>query len=322
MLGRAAERLTDLIGDQVIPLEDEISKVAAKQFPQFQHRFGPLDEKLAALGLPGADTVRSLTQELAEILLTDASDAPQRLGGAESSLYDDLRWATQVETAFKNGLESTIAELQRHRQQIDGLPNTGVPGQLRSDLTDDLSQLGERLTQSNFFQHAADFSTLLASIKTRTSNAALAMSDALKGSVKDGQHDLQQPAEWSELTQEEQSQSPPQLDALVVSAPEDLQGLKQLLNQEYEISSNLRDLKKSVKALGDQRRSEREREATRRRDEELAKAKKSGQIKLIKEVRLPAIVTSAAALNQVIEQLQALQTEAANYSEVEITLTL
>ena len=34
VLARAAERLTDLIGDVIVPLEDEISKTTMKHFPQ------------------------------------------------------------------------------------------------------------------------------------------------------------------------------------------------------------------------------------------------------------------------------------------------
>ncbi|MBN0595646.1 hypothetical protein JTM42_34770, partial [Pseudomonas aeruginosa] len=45
-LARAAERLTELVGDMVIPLEQEISKAAAKHFPRFQHDYGSLAEKL------------------------------------------------------------------------------------------------------------------------------------------------------------------------------------------------------------------------------------------------------------------------------------
>src|SRR5207302_3357509 len=91
VLARAAQRLTDLAGDSVIPLEDEISKATARHFPQLQHRFGPLAEKLEALDLPGSDSVRTLSREIADVLLSDASDAPQRLGGQESLLYDGLK---------------------------------------------------------------------------------------------------------------------------------------------------------------------------------------------------------------------------------------
>jgi len=52
----AAERLTELVGDLVVPLEEEISKTASKHLPQFQSRFAFLEGTLLALGLPGVRT--------------------------------------------------------------------------------------------------------------------------------------------------------------------------------------------------------------------------------------------------------------------------
>lgn len=322
VLGRAAERLTDLAGDQVIPLENEISKVAAKQFPQFQHRFGPLVEKLGALGLPGAETVRDLNQELADIMLTDASGAPQRLGAEDSSLYADLKWAAEVEAAFKNGLEGTIQDLQRHRQQIEALPNSGVPGELRGDLAENLMQLDERLKLTSFHKHAADLNSLLTAIKTRTSQAARQMVESLKASLKEAQLDLQRLPEWSELTQEEKSKSLSQFDDLVTETTDDLNGFKQLLNQEHEIFTRVRDLKKSVESLGRSRRLECEQLAAKQRQEELAKAKQAGQTKLKRELSLPKVVTQASELDRVIGQLQTVKEEVAGYSDIEVTLKL
>ena len=82
VLARAAQRLAELRGEAVIPLERDISDAAVKQFPYYQRDYGPLAEKLASLGLPGVERLRSLNQELTEVLLTDASDAllPSRQG--------------------------------------------------------------------------------------------------------------------------------------------------------------------------------------------------------------------------------------------------
>lgn len=128
VLARAAQRLTELTGDMVIPLEQEISKAAAKGFPQFQQQYGPLEEKLKNLGLPGVEAVRELNHDLAEILEADASDVPQRLGSADSTLYTNLKWAGEVSLALKNGLERTIRELREHWKEIQALPDTGTPG--------------------------------------------------------------------------------------------------------------------------------------------------------------------------------------------------
>src|ERR1039458_7094354 len=66
-LARAAERLTELIGEMVVPLEQEITKAAAKYFPRFQHEYGSLAERLSGLELAGSERVRALNQDLADV---------------------------------------------------------------------------------------------------------------------------------------------------------------------------------------------------------------------------------------------------------------
>ena len=53
VLARAATRLTDLVGETVIPLEDEISKTATKQFPKFQHQIRTIGRKIGCPGPAG-----------------------------------------------------------------------------------------------------------------------------------------------------------------------------------------------------------------------------------------------------------------------------
>ena len=124
-LVRSAERLTELIGERVIPLEQEISKAAAKHFPRLQHDYGSLGEKLSGLGLAGGDRVSVMNQELADVLFTDASDAPQRLGAETSALFDNLKWVLEVKRTLDNGLDGVLSELQSHRREIEALPDTG-----------------------------------------------------------------------------------------------------------------------------------------------------------------------------------------------------
>ncbi|MCP4756089.1 MAG: BREX system P-loop protein BrxC, partial [Proteobacteria bacterium] len=96
----AAERLKELIGEMVMPVEDQICKTAAKYLPRIQSRIAPLGEKLAGLGLPGSERVNTAMRDIAELLFADASDAPKRFGNKESALYEDLKWAGEVRNAF------------------------------------------------------------------------------------------------------------------------------------------------------------------------------------------------------------------------------
>jgi hypothetical protein len=315
MLARAAQRLTELTGEQVIPLEDVISKATAKHFTQFQQRYGALENRLKTLGLPGEENARALNEDLTEILLTDASDAPQRLGGEESTLYDHLKWAAQADKALKGGLETTISELREHWKEIKDLPDTGAPGQLRLSAAEALQQVSDRLGQDNFFIHTADLQTALTSIKARVGEAARQMTDALRVSIEAAQEELSQLPEWQELTHEEQQSPLNQLDGLAITPSTDLRGLKDLVWQEFRLKSELDQLKRKIEELG------RQRWLTRLKAEK-EQVVREGKTRLERHIKLRSSVTSAEILNALIQELQDLASELSIYSDIEVTFQI
>ncbi|BDV01246.1 hypothetical protein TDMWS_13310 [Thermodesulfomicrobium sp. WS] len=315
MLGRAAERLTELIGDMVIPLEQEISKAAAKHFPRFQHDYGALAEKLSGLGLAGSDRIRTLNQDIADVLFTDASDAPQRLGAETSAIYDNLKWALEVKRALDNGLDATLRDLQAHRREIEALPDTGVPGELRRELADELATLSERLGKEDFYQHAADFNSLLTHWRGRVREAVIKLSSQQKLRLKEGIEDLQRLPEWEELTQEERGNAANRLEGLVLEATQDLAGLKKLLARDYDINSTLEELKRSIQRQGQER-------LRQRMEQERAKSGEKGPSKLTKKIAVPARITTAADIDAIIQQLHEIKAQIGIYSEIEVTFSV
>ncbi len=315
LLARAATRLTDLLGDMVIPLEDDISKATTKQFPRFQHQFGPLAEKLDALGLPGGDVIRALNQELADVLLTDASDAPQRLGGAESPLYDGLKWASEVDRALKNGLEQTVRELQHHRRNIEDLPPTGVSEKLRQYLADDLTQVGERLTRNDFYTHLTDLSSTLTTIKGCARDAAIEMAQSQQTAIREAADELQRLPQWSELGRDEQSQVLNQIDGITVESTEDLAGIKKLLNQSFVVRAQIDAIRDGII------KTARERQILRLK-EEREQAQIAGQTKILRTVNIPATISRADELEKLICTLQTIKAEMVASSHIEITIRI
>ena len=299
VLALAAERLTDLIGDMVVPLEPDICKAAAKHLPQFQHQFAPLAEKLHALNLPGADRVRALNQQIADLLFTDASDAPQQLGAKESSLYDGLKWAQAVKVALEQGLETTIKALRQHQQTIAGLPSTGIPGRLSSESADDLDLLAGRLGKEDFFKHTADLNTTLTGLKSRVSKAVNEMAAAQKQRLQEAEQDLKRIPEWVELTQEEQNNALDQLTSLSLSASSDLAGLEKLITHEFDIQSRLSELKQRIIREGRERQRLRVEEQKKKHIQE-------GKTKAARSIKVPVSLSSTAQLEDLIRQLQTL----------------
>ncbi len=314
-LARASERLTDLLGDMIIPLEPEIIKAAAKHLPGFQYDYAPLAEKLSALQLAGVERVRSLNQEIKDVLFTDASDAPQRLGSEVSALYDNLKWAGAARQALANGLETTVRELQAYRHEIASLPDSGVPGDLRRELDDELTSLGKRLQQDDFYRHVADFNSLLTHLKARVRDAGAKLKEQQKQRLKEGAEDLQRLPEWEELTQEERGSLTGDLERLLLDASSDLNGFKQLLSRDYDITNALGELKDSIRRQGQERRLQ-------RIEEERAKAAEKGAVKLKRSVALPSSLTTAAQLDELIRQLQELKQQMAPGAEIELNFTI
>lgn len=314
-LSRAAQRLTDLLGDVVIPLEQEISKTTAKHFTQLQLEYGTLSERLSRLGLGGSERVRGMNQEIADILFTDASDAPQRLGAEESSIYTNLKWAHEVKRALDNGLEKTLSELQDHCREISQLPNTGVPGDLRRDSEDALKTVTDWIAADDFYRHAADFSTQLTETKARVRDAVATLADQQKQRLKDGLDDLQRVPEWSELTQEERSNVAARLDALEISVEHNLAGLKRLLTRDYDINSTIDDLRRFIQRQGQER-------ILQRAEAKPKGMEDGGPKKRTEAVPLPAKLTTLADLEKLILRLNELRGQFSTYQDVELSLII
>jgi hypothetical protein len=314
-LGRAAERLTELVGDMVLPLEQEISKTVTKHFPRFQHQYGSLAERLSTLGLAGSARILTLNQDIADVLFTDGSDAPQRLGAEASAIYDNLMWAVEVKRVLDNGLDATVRDLQTHRRDIEGLPATGVPGELRRELADELDTLSERLSKEDFYQHATYFYSELTQLKGRVRDAVITLSEQQMRRLKEGVEDLQRIPEWEQLTQEERGNAAGRLESLALAATDDLSGLKRLLARDFDINSTLEDLKRSIQHQGQER-------VLQRIGEEHAKTGVVESAKLRISISVPAKLSSAADIDLLVQQLHEIKAQVGLYSEIEVTVYL
>lgn len=308
VLAKAAERLTDLSGDQVVPLEENISKAALKLLPDLQHRYSALSEKLLGLDLKGADIMEGVNRQIKDLLLADASDAPQVFGAEESSLYDDLLWARDVKRAFDNKLDRTIRDLRDLQRDIRDLPTTGAPGSLKHDVADDIATVDDSLGKRSFFEHAADLNTALSAIEGKVAEAVTTMTDAQAGRIRSAEEDLCRLPEWNAFTTEEQNNVLAELQSRAITAEETIGGLKRLISSAFEISSTIEDLKRRITEEG------------RERLKPTPQGTGDGGGRQQRhELKVPRKITSLEELDDLISRLQALRTDASS-GEIEITI--
>jgi gas vesicle protein len=313
ILATAAERLTELSGEIVVPLEDEISKATTRLFPQLQHQYGPLAEKLRGLKLPGSARLENLSKDIKDILFTDASDVHQRLGGEESELYASLNWAADLKRTLEQDLEQTLGELQQHRHELASLPSSGTPGQLKSELQDEIVGMDERLNHSDFFKYSTEFASSLTTMKSRVRDTAIALQNEQQQRITDAEQDLRRLAEWSELTQQEQNDLLADLEKLAVTASEDLTGVRLLVNQEYTIQSQAQDIKQRIQRIGQQRLQAKLRE-------EQEKVIAEGKKKISRTLEPKPQITSIVELDALIAELQQLRGELRYAHEFELLI--
>jgi hypothetical protein len=302
VLARAAQRLTDLCGDQVVPLEDAIAKAAQRRLPDLQHSLGALAEKLASLHLFGAETVESVNRQIAD-LIVDASDAPQRFGAEQSPLYDGLKWAIAARTALDQGLDATVRELRSLDGAIKELPLTGAPGELRATAADGLNAVTEKLGDDDFIKYGADLRTILTGLQAQVAGTVRLMAQAQAQRLQEAAQDIERLPEWYEFTAEEQSNALAELGAFAVTATGDVAGLKKLVSRQYDIETTVSVLK--ARLIADARaRQLREREA-------LTGGGGFGErpCRTRRPLRVPARIATAAELDALIGRLQALRND-------------
>ena len=312
VLSRAAQRLTELIGETIVPLEAAVSKAAAKQLPRFQSRFASLAEKLNTLHLPGATRVTKVQDDIENLLLTDGSEAPQRFGAEQSNLFDALQWAGLVHEALKQGLESTVRDFRLHEASVKALPDTEWARQLGQDLEDTLQICSRKLAADDFHKHSADLSTALTQIKSHIGDAADQLMTAQKARLQDTEKDFSNISQWKEFTAEEQANVLNQVQSLAMDTDCNLDGLECLIKHESAIQDQLSNIKANIVAKGDQRI--RDRVQKQRKDEVT-----DGVSIHRAELCIPEKITEIGQLDQVISNLNTLRGELRYHEDFELT---
>lgn len=314
VMAKASDRLTELSGNSVVPLENEISKATTKLFPTLQHQYAPLAGKLTRLSLKGVERLEALANDLKDILSNDGSDAPTRLGAEDSELYNSLKWAAELDRSFKNGLDETLTLLQLHRDGLNNLPDNGIPGQLKLDLAETLESLDQRLMVPDFYKHSTDFASALTEVRSKVAQTVEQMLNKQSETIKSAKQDLRNVPEWSVLNQQEQDNVVSGLDGVFRPVSKDIEGLKALLRQEYDFNCRLQDIKANVVKTVQKRQQEKVVEEQKIDYQE-------GRTVLTRKMMIKPAITSMTELNQLINELKRLQGELQQAHEFELNLS-
>ena len=297
---RAAERLAELSGDQVMPLEQEVAVAARKLLPDYQASFGPLAVELSSLGLPGESVAKAeeLSTDLREVVSGDGSDAVGRFGGVDSPLHERIQWAKKLKKALDNGLRKSLTHVRRLRDEISALPATGSPGQLRTSAGEYLATIDELLARESFFDEGPAIAGQAALIDSLVGATAEEMQSQHEAMRKESAQRLAASPEWQELANDEREWAGAQLAGLAKQVEPSLEGLRELLNHDYTVNHQIRELETTLRG-----KAAAHRQARQKADEEARSSGKAGEPVEERPLHIPAVIESETQLEGLVKAL-------------------
>ncbi len=198
-LDRAARRMEDLFGEQVLPLEDHVAQAARKHFPPLITALGALPSRLRLLGLPGEERADDLLAALSNLLKGDGSDAPVYLGAADTDLPQEIAWARQANHALDQGGEADIRRARAVLASLDELDSL-FPGETRRLAPHEEPRLiREALKSENFAEKLADVRSQVQVILRTTIHAYQECWNDYNQALSEAEIVLQNQPDWLKL---------------------------------------------------------------------------------------------------------------------------
>lgn len=205
-LDRAARRLESLFGDEVLPLEDHISRCVRRNVPDLLERLGTLPDRLRLLGLSGENRIRRLSADVADLLKGDAGGAGAVLGGVECSLPDDITWAAAVYDALESGAENDVIRARSLMNAASDLDRL-FPG-AATDILDagGKEAVEDVLGSDRFHERLPELRAVVREAKDRAEKRYVDERMAYEASLTKALTDLEAHPDWSLLHEDDRKE--------------------------------------------------------------------------------------------------------------------
>ena len=243
MLSLSVQRLIQLTGEQVAPLQDKIAEVVRRHFPEFQTKYSSIKTKLEYLHLPGQDKAQEVQEGIAEVLKGEGSDAVFRLGKPNSDLFENLLWISNVYKGFENGIENAFKEVNILKSNINALPNSGIPKELKENTQSDFDLVEEITNDNEFVSRTADIKDAISNIKNLCSDYCQKLLTSENEKIEAEIAQIKSSKDWDKLSKEEQDEITAQMKGLVMENKQGIDGIKDILNLNYSITDTFRTVR-------------------------------------------------------------------------------
>ncbi|MFD2301672.1 hypothetical protein, partial [Roseibacillus ishigakijimensis] len=238
---RAAQRLVDLTGENVLPLPQRISDVAREYVPKFLKEIDALPDRVSNLGLPEHRLSR-LRSTLTNALAGDGSDAPAIFGAEDSELHDDLLWTRELKSALDHGAEKTLGELTSLLSQA-----RNYAPELLKELEEAGSETISRVQDGSFHKDLPSLTHTYEDLKKRVDDYVAAQLSQLKTTQEQQAATVISSPDFQQLDDAAAAQIKQRLSELSFQPDPTLQGLSQATARFAKSSGEILSLQEEVK---------------------------------------------------------------------------
>lgn len=249
-LDKAARRLESLFTDEVLPLEDHISRSVRKHIPDLLERLGALPVRLRLLGLPGENRAQRLLSDAADLLKGDAGGAAAVLGGIECSIPDEINWAKAVFEALQSGAEIDIRNAKSVLDSISDMERL-FPGATKDLLSaEDRKSIDEVLSSDHFHERLPDLRSVIRTISDRAQKKYNDGRSTYEDDLKKALSTIEAELDWPKLLEDDRKEIADKLKNDLPENPEDenmIVLLQTLLARRRTLPGLIEELKNEIK---------------------------------------------------------------------------
>ena len=249
-LDRAARRLETLFGDEVLPLEDHISRSVRRNVPDLLERLGALPDRLRLLGLPGESRCRRMLADAADLVKGDAGGAGGVLGGVDCSLPDEITWAKAVFEALEAGAEDDACNARSVLDSAADLERL-FPGSTIGLLGPEEREAAEEvLSSERFHERLPDLRGVVRGAVERVEKRYADERVAYKESMRKALNALEADPDWTRLLDEDREEIAANLTCDMPETARDdeqIRSLQTLLVRKRTLPGLIEELRDEVK---------------------------------------------------------------------------
>jgi hypothetical protein len=245
-LNRAAKRLKDLTGENVLPMAPKISAAVLANFPRLRNDYTPLAAELKGTGLAGGEKAEVLSRQIAQVLDRDASDAPLTLGAETSALAENLQWARLVRGALNDGLGESAREACSLADGIAGLPRVSGLEALISATESLRAELAELMSREDFYSVASEIRARLTELQTRVRDASVALRRDLEEHQQAQRQSIMDDPDWARLLPDDRANLAARLESNPLPEGDGMAAIRNILNVRMECDYGFNAIRNAV----------------------------------------------------------------------------